>query len=67
MLLRDDVRNWMCMSDQSVIKVIRAAKPYIISSPELDCERALSMLSRDCAYYNHLERRDEMRREQSAR
>jgi ribosomal protein L37AE/L43A len=67
MVLRDDVRNWMCMSDQSVIKVIRAAKPYIISSPELDCERALSMLARDCAYYNHLERRDEMRREQSAR
>lgn len=67
MVLRDDVRNWMCMSDQSVIKVIRAAKPFVMSYSELDCERALSMLARDCAYYNHLERRDEMRREQSAR
>lgn len=67
MVLKDDVRNLMCMSDQSVIKVIRTAKPFILSSAEIYCERALSMLARDCAYYNHMERRDEIRREQSAR
>ena len=66
-LLKEKVRKLMCMSDQSVIKVIAAAKPYVLTVAELYCEHELKMLARDCAYYYHIERRAELRREQSGR
>ena len=65
--LNQNVRKMMVMTDQSIIKVVAATKPYLFASAEIDSERELRLLARDFVYYSHIERRAELRREASGR